>query len=593
MPGACYVRGLGMMTNPNLGSNITRILDDRAEFSRLLRECWTDVARSKQGLDLAGLKALSSALEAKLELPAHAFGDLDGLILRFDFNGNGILEFNEAERCMRRCLAGCRKRVDFGPTPKLQTTTLDQAGYTVIDVLSKGFPGEASLVHNANGEELLVKKFSRLDTDAGDLEEMMDEATSTSNADKCPHIAHCLEIFLDHVSVYIVSEACSGGNLATIRERAALQGIAYTEAWCWALFVQAWRGLAYLHGRALMHCNLKEHTLLLRDANYAHPRVAIADRGLCEAFASQRLKGSPCGTPGYIPPETWDSGSWQPKGDVFSLAVACAQVLMSKCPDEECGMRGIFTEFCDSSDSVALATKTKKPPYFLMNPQSPGILQWLETCLEKDPRRRPRASQVLELPWLAQPPAASAPALGVGLGPGFGAQLFAALGVQSSPPPLVSGVASVGSVRAMPSAVARSVPSQVPSAGSIRAMTSVQAIPSAASVASAGSLRALPSGPLSRDRPQTPPSSSRSLVAALEARSASAGGPPPRVRSQSATRRTPSQGPLGALTPPFGGSGRPQSVVVSRGQITPRGAHGAAIGSFRASAVGSRVLRAQ
>lgn len=43
------------------------------------------------------------------------------------------------------------------------------------------------------------------------------------------------------------------------------------------------------------------------------PRVVLIDFGLAEAFLSTSSGCS--GTAGYIPPETWETELWYPKGD--------------------------------------------------------------------------------------------------------------------------------------------------------------------------------------------------------------------------------------------------------------------------------------
>lgn len=67
--------------------------------------------------------------------------------------------------------------------------------------------------------------------------------------------------------------------------------------------------------------------------------MVLIDFGLSTAFTSNRE--GVCGTPGYIPPETWRrahsvdnpcaglksiwarTGVWYPRGDVFSLGIVC------------------------------------------------------------------------------------------------------------------------------------------------------------------------------------------------------------------------------------------------------------------------------
>lgn len=60
--------------------------------------------------------------------------------------------------------------------------------------------------------------------------------------------------------------------------------------------------------------------------SYRNPRPVFVDFGLSRAFNFEK-NDRLCGTPGYIPPETWQSGNWYPRGDIYSLGVAFFQLL--------------------------------------------------------------------------------------------------------------------------------------------------------------------------------------------------------------------------------------------------------------------------
>lgn len=54
----------------------------------------------------------------------------------------------------------------------------------------------------------------------------------------------------------------------------------------------------------------------------AHPRLACSFGSVDTAKAGgEDSVGSPAGTPGYIPPETWQTEVWYPVGDVFSMGI--------------------------------------------------------------------------------------------------------------------------------------------------------------------------------------------------------------------------------------------------------------------------------
>merc|ERR1719375_2042743 len=74
-----------------------------------------------------------------------------------------------------------------------------------------------------------------------------------------------------------------------------------------------------------MHCDLKEANIMVKTkGDMMEPQLVLIDFGLANNFSGGLVAG---GTPGYIPPETWQKQYWVPKGDVFSMGVIFFQVL--------------------------------------------------------------------------------------------------------------------------------------------------------------------------------------------------------------------------------------------------------------------------
>merc|ERR1711865_204298 len=247
------------------------------------------------------------------------------------------------------------------------------------------------------GEELVLKSYNRGNENAGGLDELLDEAEHMKAVQASPYVAHCLDIFQDPNFLYMVSGANMGGDWCKIKVKAQQKGVQITEDWYRNIFSQAVQGLAFMHSQAIMHCDLKEPNLMLKNDNFANPEVVIIDLGLSQAMSTQ-LAG-PCGTPGYIPPETWTGGKWFPRGDMFSFGVVCIQLLTDKIPDEKTNAAGIFSEGCQSMDDVIAVTSQRQPPWNLLQVRNPTCQQFLAAIVDKSLQRRPRAPQVLEMPF--------------------------------------------------------------------------------------------------------------------------------------------------------------------------------------------------
>lgn len=110
------------------------------------------------------------------------------------------------------------------------------------------------------------------------------------------HILQLFHHFEDQNNYYLVLEFCPGGELFHhLRSQGRL-----TELETVMLCGQLVEGVAYLHGRRVMHRDLKLGNLLL---NSECTHLKIADFGLAKTLHSaDEESGTVCGTPNYIPP---------------------------------------------------------------------------------------------------------------------------------------------------------------------------------------------------------------------------------------------------------------------------------------------------
>jgi serine/threonine protein kinase len=197
-----------------------------------------------------------------------------------------------------------------------------------------------------------------------------------------------------------------------------------------------------MHEQAMIHCDVKEANMMLKTKTFQRPEVVLIDFGVSKAMA-KNLDGI-CGTPGYIPPETWDLQKWIPRGDVFSLGVVMLQMIADKLPPQ--GKRfqwtpgGIFIEGCMTTMEIAHATRTRAVPMHLMSHHSPSLRLLVQAMLSKQASGRPTPARALESAWFHEANATTQFAqMGVerrGHSPGGmanrGRHAFATVGITSS-----------------------------------------------------------------------------------------------------------------------------------------------------------------
>merc|ERR1712007_364649 len=192
-------------------------------------------------------------------------------------------------------------------------------------------------------------------------------------------IAHCFDIFQDQQYFY------KGGDLTALRKNAIAKHVDMTELWWQKIFYQCFSALAYMHQKAIMHCDIKEDNLMVKEDMHVLPEIVIIDLGMAEAM---RGKGKGlCGTPGYIPPEVY-------------MGVVMLQLLSDSVPDLDKGIFGIYQQGCKKLKELAVAALTREPSMDSLEVKTPAFVDLLRQCLAKDRKQRPKAPIVLENSWI-------------------------------------------------------------------------------------------------------------------------------------------------------------------------------------------------
>merc|ERR1719375_40589 len=327
---------------------------------------------------------------------------------RFDFDGDGTLDSNEAAKLFRQRMIDLQKRLGGSAKP-VPFKTPQQAGYNVIKELARGGQGAVQLARNAKLGEIALKTYNKSNANACGIEELRSEMEVMQSLERCPYIMECYEIFQDAQNFYCVNELLPGGDLEALRKNCMMNGVALTDDYFSSIFKQGVSALEYMHRHAMMHCDIKEPNIMLKNKDYRNPKVCLIDFGLSKYSSSDGLAG---GTPGYRPPETNDTNVWFPRGDIFSMGVTFFQILADKVPCEKTMKAGIFTEGAMTLEDVILLVKTREPPWHLIERRYPGVMGFLPKMLAKRMSDRPRAPALCNDPWFASVAGARMPVTG-------------------------------------------------------------------------------------------------------------------------------------------------------------------------------------
>jgi len=267
---------------------------------------------------------------------------------------------------------------------------LENAGYTFTKDIAQIGQGVIKLATHANtGSTRCVKCYDKSKLGADALELLRSEIDLIFDLGKHPNIGEAFEVFQDPGSYYLAQPFYSGGDLVGVKRRAVGAGVVPTESWWTSIIRQCLEGLAHMHARGVMHCDIKEANIMLKSDDLQEPEVVIIDLGVAQVAGTNR--DIIHGTPGYIPPEVWEAKNWHPQSDMFSFGVVVVQMLICK--------MGIFTENARTYKDIKEATLRRPPPLELMPIEFPRFRGLAQKLLAKDFRDRPTAASMLQQVW--------------------------------------------------------------------------------------------------------------------------------------------------------------------------------------------------
>mmetsp|Transcript_62176 Transcript_62176/g.96617 ORF Transcript_62176/g.96617 Transcript_62176/m.96617 type:complete len:628 (-) Transcript_62176:129-2012(-) len=384
-------------------STVKQLLDNRDRLKKAVIASFKRVSAGRGSVDMNGLAQMRMELASTLAIPETLFGPLEDQFISFDFDGSGNLQANEVYKLVKFALYDYLKASNASQN-SIPFKSKEQAGIRTIKKLGEGNQASVDLVIDQAGQQRCLKTFNKsaLMNGAGSLADLQDEYEAMQLL-ACKNIAKSYEIFQDQQFVYMVNEVYLGGDMTSLKQKATMQVGVLTEDWWKGVFRQCFEALQFMHQQAMMHCDVKEPNMMLRTDNYAAPQVVLIDFGISKAM-TKSVGAMVSGTPGYMPPETMNTGKWFPGGDVFSLGVAIYQLLTDQVPDDEAAKRGapmigLFLNGATTLEDVQRFVNTRQPDFFRI--QMPGLRSICQRCLEKNMRNRPRAPALIKDNWFS------------------------------------------------------------------------------------------------------------------------------------------------------------------------------------------------
>jgi serine/threonine-protein kinase len=270
----------------------------------------------------------------------------------------------------------------------------DFGEYRILKVLGEGGMSRVYSCCDSSGQPVAVKvcREPRLqayfEAEARLLSRCLEE--------QIPGILPLLGSDLSGLPAYLVLPICAGGTLA---EKLAKER-RFAPRQVWQLAKRLGAALAGLQRVGIVHGDLKPENILLD----ARGEAWIADLGTARQVRRQEEEAEALRTgtrpeaitAAYMSPEQARGGSASSASDVFCLGLILYEAASGRHP---CG-EGTNWEI------VSRMLASPIPELAKVAPQMPqGLAEFIMSCLEKDPRRRPPAATLARLsPKLLAPP---------------------------------------------------------------------------------------------------------------------------------------------------------------------------------------------